>query len=64
MSLFNRQLEVFPQEKIYVHTDSRGEALFEFYTADDSTSYTVIIEGLADDGSVIHKEGKLLIEKR
>ena len=43
-----------------VQTDSYGVASFEFYTADEQTSYTVIIEGLADDGSVIRWESKIL----
>ena len=38
-----------------VQTDSRGIATFSFYTADESTSYTVTIEGVADDGTIIHK---------
>ena len=42
-----------------VQTDSLGMALFEFYTADETGSYTVIIEGLAHDGKIIRKEGKL-----
>ena len=45
-----------------VQTNDQGEASFEFYTADETTSYTVIIEGLADDGSIIRKENKLQIE--
>ena len=44
-----------------VQANSQGEASFEFYTADEPTSYTVIIEGIADDGSIIWKEEKLLI---
>lgn len=47
-----------------VQTDSRGEASFEFYTADESTSYTVIIEGLANDGSIISQEGKIWIKDK
>jgi hypothetical protein len=42
-----------------VQTDSEGVASFEFYTADEQTTYTVIIEGLANDGSIIRKEGKM-----
>ena len=42
-----------------VQTDSLGVASFEFYTADESTSYTVIIEGLTDDGRIIRHEGKI-----
>ena len=41
-----------------VQTDSQGMACFEFYTADEYTSYTVVIEGIADDGSIIHQESK------
>ena len=40
-------------------TDSMGVASFEFYTADTRTSYTIIIEGLADNGKVIRQEMKL-----
>ena len=47
-----------------VQTDSLGEASFEFYTADESTSYTVVIEGLADDESIIREEGKMRIEEK
>jgi TonB-dependent SusC/RagA subfamily outer membrane receptor len=42
-----------------VQTDSRGVATFEFYTADEPTSYTVVIEGLGADGQIIRKETKL-----
>jgi len=45
-----------------VKTDSEGVASFEFYTADEHTSYTVIIVGLADDGRIIRKEGKLWVK--
>ena len=34
-------------------------ASFEFYTADDPTSYTVIIEGLTDEGDIIRHEGRV-----
>jgi hypothetical protein len=39
-----------------IQTDSIGVASFDFYTADEPTSYTVIIEGLANDGKIIRKE--------
>ena len=42
-----------------VSTDSPGVASFEFYTADESTSYTLIIEGLTGDGKIIRHEEKL-----
>jgi len=43
-----------------VKTDSLGVASFEFYTADDTTSYSVVIEGLTDDGQIIRHERKIL----
>jgi hypothetical protein len=42
-----------------VQTDSQGVASFEFYAADESTFYTVIIEGVADNGQIIRQEAKL-----
>jgi TonB-dependent SusC/RagA subfamily outer membrane receptor len=42
-----------------VRTDSVGVASFEFYTADEPTPYTVVIEGMANDGRIIRQEGKL-----
>ena len=42
-----------------VRTDSLGIASFEFFTADESTSYTVVIEGLANNGKIIRQEGSL-----
>jgi len=43
----------------FVQVDNQGMASFEFYTADENTSYTVIIEGLANNGQIIRKEAKL-----
>jgi TonB-dependent SusC/RagA subfamily outer membrane receptor len=31
-----------------------GKAMVSFYTADDSTKYSVIIEGITDDGKLIY----------
>ena len=45
-----------------VQTDNLGVASFEFYTADEPASYTVTIEGLADDGSIIRLMEKIRIE--
>ena len=42
-----------------VQTDSAGVASFEFYTADEQTSYTVVVEGLTDEGKIIRQERKL-----
>ena len=42
-----------------VQINSEGKAAFEFYTADEQTSYTVIIEGISVDGRIIRMERKL-----
>ena len=41
-----------------VQTDSLGLASFEFYTADDPSSYTVVIEGLTKDGKIVRYHTK------
>jgi len=46
-----------------VQTDDKGSASFEFYTADEQTSYTVIIEGLSDDGRIMRQEEKIWIKE-
>jgi hypothetical protein len=46
-----------------VQINSVGEASFEFYSADDASSYTVVIEGLADDGTIIRKEEKIKVSE-
>ena len=42
-----------------VQTDSTGVASFTFYTADEKTSYSVVIEGVTDDGKIIRKDEKI-----
>jgi len=32
-----------------------GKALFEFYTSDFPTTYSVVIEGLSNDGKIIRQ---------
>ena len=41
-----------------VQTDSLGVASFQFYTADEPTSYTCIIEGITDNGRIIRNVRK------
>ena len=41
-----------------VQSDGSGIASFEYYTADEITPYTVIIEGVTNDGTIIRQEGK------
>jgi hypothetical protein len=43
----------------FVQMDNLGVASFEFYTADESTSYSVVIEGISNDGRIIRSESKL-----
>jgi len=42
-------------------TDDAGNAKLDFYTADDPGTYSVIIEGVSDDGKLIHYRGKASI---
>ena len=45
-----------------VKTDDAGVAYFEFYTSDDPISYTVTIEGLAPDGTLIQQQTRLWVQ--
>jgi len=45
-----------------VITDDKGNAKLDFYTADDSGTYSVIIEGVSEDGRLIHYCGKFAIK--
>ncbi len=42
-----------------VTVSDAGEASFDFYTADASTTYTAVVEGVASDGSVVRKIKKI-----
>ena len=44
-----------------VSTDDKGWARLDFYTADDPATYTVIIEGVSDDGKLVHYRGNAVI---
>ncbi|MDR1552506.1 MAG: TonB-dependent receptor plug domain-containing protein [Prevotellaceae bacterium] len=46
-----------------VMTDEKGEALFDFYSADYSTTYSVIIEGITEDGKIIRNISKIQRKK-
>ena len=45
-----------------VQTNSDGVASFGFYTADEPSSYSVVIEGLTDDGKIVRQEKKLFVK--
>jgi len=62
LSLFIEQIDVFANINPFGMRGAGGVvviASFEFYTADDPTSYTVIIEGLTDEGDIIRHEGRV-----
>jgi len=44
-----------------VITDDAGNAKLDFYTSDDPSTYSVVIEGVSDDGKLIHYRGKASI---
>ena len=44
-----------------VIADADGNAKLDFYTADDPATYSVIIEGVSNDGRLIHYRGNSLI---
>jgi len=44
-----------------VLTDNEGNAKLDFYTADDPGTYSVIIEGVSEDGKLIHYLGRAAI---
>jgi len=44
-----------------VITDNEGNVHLNFYTADDPATYSVIIEGVSNDGKLIHYRGNSLI---
>jgi TonB-dependent SusC/RagA subfamily outer membrane receptor len=45
-------------------TDVLGKALFEFYTADTPSAYSIIIEGIAPDGKIVRAVGKMRRENK
>lgn len=45
-----------------VQTDASGNAVFSFYTADSYGPYTVIVEGILNDGTVCRREEKISLK--
>jgi hypothetical protein len=43
----------------HLPADENGEAVFDFYTADSSTTYSVVIEGITNDGKIIRHVSKI-----
>lgn len=45
-----------------VNISSEGEARFDFYAADNKTTYSVVIEGVADNGQLIRQVAKITVK--
>ena len=45
-------------------TNEDGTASFNFYTADTPSTYTVVIEGVTEDGKIVYKKDKIVVEKQ
>ncbi len=45
-------------------TDEMGKASFRFYTADAPSTYTVVIEGVTDDGKVVYQRDKVKVGEK
>lgn len=45
-----------------IRTNKAGKAEFSFYTSDSYGPYTVIVEGILNDGTVYRKERKVLVK--
>jgi hypothetical protein len=43
-------------------TDENGKATFSFYTADAPSTYTVVVEGVTEDGKIVYKRDKIVVE--
>jgi len=44
-----------------ITTDENGTATFRFYTADTPATYTVVIEGITEDGKIVYKRDKIVV---
>jgi len=44
-------------------TDENGKASFSFYTADAPSTYSVVIEGVTDDGRIVYKRDRIVVGK-
>ena len=42
-------------------TDEEGNATFSFYTADTPSTYTVVIEGVTEDGKIVYKRDRIVV---
>jgi hypothetical protein len=42
-------------------TNEEGTATFSFYTADTPSTYTVLIEGITEDGKIVYKRERIVV---
>lgn len=47
-----------------LQVDETGAASFVFYTSDSPEDYTVVIEGIASDGTIVHHQDKIIRKDR
>ena len=45
-----------------ITTDEEGKASFSFYTADTPSTYTVVIEGVTEDGKILYQRDKVVVD--
>lgn len=43
-------------------TNEEGKASFSFYTADVPSTYTVVIEGMTEDGKIVYKRDQIVVK--
>ena len=43
-----------------IQADSNGKAQFDFYTADATSTYTVIVEGITSKGKIVYQTAKII----
>jgi hypothetical protein len=43
-------------------TSANGETNIEFYTADNPTDYTIVIEGITDDGKIVRHTDTITVK--
>lgn len=46
----------------HLYTNEKGKANIQFYTADDSTTYTIQIVGLTATGDIIYKKHTIQVQ--
>jgi len=50
--------------KVNLTTNEEGKASFRFFTADTPATYTVVIEGVTEDGKIVYKRDKITVNSK